>query len=342
MMPEALTDFRLADGPADRTVLFNRYWAALAARGGSSVVLHSWKELPETIESDIDYAVAGVSARDLLGFLAEFSRSLGWRLVQVIEHEPNAFFCVCMQYGGDFEVLALDVTWDYRRLGHLLVPSWVLHEGSRQVEGKAFRVPAPGAEATYILAKAAAKGKAFEEVKPRLLELFQDDAVGCCRSLTENLGFAGVVGDSPGQILAEVERWFPEAPAFRQVRKGRRLGMDEILLYLRRSLRPTGLWLRFHGKHSDPKMIDRIVEPLIPLFRRTIRCNHVSRHNIPLMISKVIRTSLIIESDGGSGESLGGGRIVVNLSQVSDVGDARCRILDQMAARIEKRFAERS
>ena len=83
--------------PASISEFFNSYWEAISRRNWTAVILHSWRNLPEKIESDVDYAVRGTQPRELLEFLAKYSRSKGWRLIQVIEHEPDAYFCVCVQ-----------------------------------------------------------------------------------------------------------------------------------------------------------------------------------------------------------------------------------------------------
>jgi hypothetical protein len=328
-----------ASEPADLVTFFNRYWAALADRHWPSLILHSWKDLPETIMSDVDYAVAGASAGDLLSFLSEFSRSLEWRLVQVIEHEPNAYFCVCMQYGGSFESLALDVTWDYRRIGHLLVPAKTLQAGSRTVQGKTFRVPSPGAEAVYILAKAAAKGKDFTDVKSRLFELFAEDPADCSKSLDGSLDFKNPSGVSADALLRDVEQWFPGATAFKNIRSGRRFGPGELKLYLRRIRRPTGLWLKFYGRDADHALIEKITEPLIQLFRRAHRHKRVPLFQIPKVIFKVIRTSLVVEHHADSMSCCEDYQISIDISQATEARDSTLEILDRMAARVARRIS---
>ena len=325
--------------PVTREAFFNAYWASLSERGWAHVILHSWKHLPDAIDSDIDYAITGVSSGELLRYLAEFCKERHWRLAQVIEHEPGAFFCACVQRGGNFDILALDVTWDYRRLGHILIPSDVLHDGSRSIEGKVFRVPAPGAEAAYILAKAAAKGKSFADVKQRLFDLIQEDPVGCHRALSESFGCVIPPGLPPKELATEIERWYPQASAFRPVRKGRRLGIREIRLYLGRISRPTGLWLRFHGQEADAAIIGHITKPLIPLFRRTYRRRRISSFRIPEVISYIIRTSLVIECEKRATGSCDRCQISVDLSRTSDAREASCQILDKLAARVERRLS---
>ena len=269
---------------------FDSYWQALAGQGWEAVVLHGWQNLPERIHSDIDYAVRGPSPGELLRFLGGFSREHGGRLVQVIEHEPGAIFCVCQQAVSPFEALQLDVTWNYRRQGHSLVPAEILFENSRAIPGKAFRVPSPGSEFTYLLAKAAAKGKDFGKVGPRLVELLHEDSEGC-RSMTER-----AFGDAPGSDarLETWSQWFANASAFRKVRHTRRFGIGECQLYLRRLLQPTGFQLRLF-MDAKASLLEQVIESLRPSFRNVVIIGYPQgisdRLKLPL---RLIRTTLVL------------------------------------------------
>jgi hypothetical protein len=322
--------------PSSREEFFDSFWPTLQSKDWTAIILHSWQNLPKVIESDVDYAVSGCQPSDLLGFLAEFCRNHGWRLVQVIEHEPRAYFCVCVQNGGDFESLALDVTWDYRRLGHLLIPSAKLHKGSKAAVGKSFQIPSPGTEASYILAKAAAKSKDFSEIASPLKELIDQDPVDCQRALHENLDCSLQRGTS-SDILHQLRNWYPEAENFRAVRTGKRYGTEEIQLYLRRCLNPTGLWLSFQ-KHLDSDTLDEILKPIMPLFRRVHFCNRTSFPRSYKQIIQAIRTSLVVENNSGRTVSSGNWRFTIDPTTSRDPQQHSIRILEQMAARVEHRI----
>jgi hypothetical protein len=326
--------------PISRKRFFDDYWSGLAANGWQAVVLHSWQELPERIDSDVDYAVNGVTPRELLKFLSEFCNERGWRLAQVIEHEPDAFFCTCVQRGGDFKTLALDVTWDYRRLGHLLIPSALLQTHSRVIPGKSFQIPSPGAEAAYILAKAAAKGKDFTAIKPRLIELADEDPEEFAAKLRQAFpDYPAPAARGTGGI-GDIEKWFPQAPSFRAVRGGHRYGIPEIGLYLRRILHPTGLWLAFQETPQNAEFMANAVRPLLPLFRRVHRYDRISPIRLPQALTKIIRTSLVLErrAPKTSGES--NWRIFVDAESAAAPAEVTCRILDSLAARVERRIGK--
>jgi hypothetical protein len=326
----------------DREAFFDAFWKELRAKGRSSVVLHSWKNLPQVIESDVDYAVSGCTPGELLRFLADFCRKRSWRLVQVIEHEPDAFFCVAMQHGGGFEQLALDVTWDYRRLGHHLLRSEDLQRGSRRIKGKSFSIPAPGVEACYILAKAAAKNKDFREIATRLRELIDENTEDCARALQERLACPVLPDTAAEACYLKVRQWYPDAPVFAPIRRGRRFGIGEVQLYLRRCLRPTGLWLNFAGAPSpdSPQMVE-ILKPIEPLFRRVFRSIRIGWIGIPKTFSRMVRTSLVIET-GNRRQAGGEWRQVIDLSDGADTEELRRQILEKMAMRVERRISTMS
>ena len=275
---------------------FNSWWEALAGRGWEAVVLHSWQELPGKIDSDIDYAIRGPKPPELLRYLADHARQRGWRLVQAIEHEPEAFFCVCQHATPPFEALQLDVTWNYRRLGHPLVPAELLFKNHRAAPGKSFRVPSPGSEFTYLLAKAAAKGKDFDRVLERSASLLAEDPEGCRETASQAFGNTPEAGAS----IMDWQAWFGTTPAFAQVRRGRRLGAEEWKLCLRRILHPTGYKLKLVLSASDPAVF-RLADKLQPSFRGVLTTSHptfLDRLRLPLQL---IRTRLVIEADHAKG-----------------------------------------
>jgi hypothetical protein len=241
---------------------FNSYWLALERRGWDAVILHSWQNLPDVIDSDVDYAVRGPTSRELLCFLSQFAKSVGWRLVQAIEHEPKAIFCVCQQAEPPFESIQLDVAWLYRREGHILLSSELIFEKTYAAPGKSFCVMSEGSEFAYLLAKAAAKGKNFDRVKPRLVELLSSNPKSCVHVASRAFGNVPEVGSD----IRAWEIWFSRAECFESVRSGRKLGLSELLMYGRRIIAPTGHSITV-GKNLDSSSLSRLVEILAPSFR---------------------------------------------------------------------------
>ncbi|MFZ9937796.1 MAG: hypothetical protein ACO3JG_12190 [Luteolibacter sp.] len=300
---------------------FNSWWCELAGRGWEAVVLHSWQELPQNIESDIDYAVRGPKPPELLRLLAGHARHHGWRLVQVIEHEPDAFFCVCQQATPPFDSLQLDVAWSYRRLGHSLVPGELLFENHRAAAGKAFRVPSPGSEFTYLLAKAAAKGKEFGKIRERATSLLAEDPEGCREIASKAFGNTLESGAS----IMDWEIWFASAPAFGPIRHGRRFGTEECKLCLRRIVHPTGYKLTLGLSPSDPA-VSRVTDKLRPSFREVVNGNLVTSLNRLRLPLHLIRTRLVVEADQAK------------VSDDSEVA-AATRAIQSLADRMDRRLA---
>jgi hypothetical protein len=327
---------------SSREEFFNAYWAALDGRNWPHVVLHSWQDLPERIDSDVDYAVAGVSAGELLRFLAAFCRARNWRLVQIIEHEPGAYYCLCMQVKGPFAWLALDVTWDYGRCGHVLVRSEFLVSDRRRVAGKSFAVPSVGGEFCYLLAKAAAKGKDFSQIRGRLAELLAEDLDGCCRAVEKALRCAIPAGCGDAKHLTAVGGWFAQAPCFRAVRGGRRWGAATVGLGLRRILQPTGFWLALSTADRSNQECEDIIRTLTPVFRRIHQRDRVALWDLPEVLTRLIRTTLVVEQRQRNELK---GRLQWPMPGLAiDVDDAcgpLVEVLECLATRVDRRIAGR-
>ena len=315
--------------PVSKTEFFNDYWEALARENWSAVILHSWRNLPEAIESDIDYAVKGPTARELLRFLADYSRAKGWLLVQVIEHEPGAFFCVCMQRGFPFSYVELDVTWNYRRIGHRLLDSAFLFSESRRIPGKTFETTSAGVEFTYLLAKAAAKGNDLAKIRGRLAELLEEEPEGCRQCVIR--AFSDAPPPAGGECLSAWSSWFANAPCFKAVRSGRKLGLGEILLYLRRMLNPTGFFISTRGNPTDEPVL-RLSKALAPAFRHAEVRGPLRIQDRLALLPRLIRTTLVIEATGKPGDSSG-------THQDPDGNGGVVMALDALAARIDRRIS---
>lgn len=321
--------------PSTREVFFDSYWPALEQRGWSPVVLHSWENLPGQMDSDVDYAVDGVEMHELLRFLARFSRKHGWRMIQAIEHEPGAYFCVCMQCGGEFQSILLDVTSGYRRIGHRLIDAATLVNGRWKPAGKSFHVPTAGAELRYILAKGAAKKKPFAEIEQRVVELLDADREGCREALQNACQYTRGWQDEDF-TLATISKWYETEPMFLAVRQGRTFGWAEWMLYLRRILRPTGVCVCVTGE-TRHEILAELAERLRPGFRR-VHC--VASFGVLQwleMAMRLIKTTVVVagKKQPGSGFKWFGNRIFVCYSE----NDGAIReVLDLLSLRLDARL----
>jgi hypothetical protein len=242
---------------------FNGYFRELEEKRWPGVILHGWESLPETIGSDVDYLVGGVTRAELLAFLADYCRRKGWQLAQVMEHEPDALYCVCLMAGPPWAAVKLDVAWDYRRKGRLLLPGCGLLAGRRVPSGKSFHVPAAAAEFAYVLAKGLAKSKGAGPVIQRLTTLWQEDAAGCAAALQRHFGVSAAdpAAGFPAAVVAAILR--PDNRDFDRWRS-RRWGFSQLRWLARRLRRPYGLTVAV-GRAVDPA---RVGEILLAAFRR--------------------------------------------------------------------------
>ena len=132
-------------------------------------VLHSWKNLPEELPSDLDIAVHPQD-RTRLARAFRLLHDQDFRLIQLINHNVNGYYFVfawCSGHG--FQTASLDVIFEHRRRGLILAGGEELTETRIQHDG--FWVASPAAEFAYLLAKKSAKGKIRPEQAERMREL---------------------------------------------------------------------------------------------------------------------------------------------------------------------------
>jgi len=318
----------------DKITFFNDYWSALEDNGWKGIILHSWQKMPVSIPSDVDYAVSGPRPKELLRFISEYCKERGWSLAQVIEHEPEAYFCLCVQAGGGFQTVALDVTWQYSRLGHKLVDAECLFKERYMPEGKFFYVASCGSELCYILAKAAAKNKKYSEIESRVNYLIEQDPEACLKALKHE--FKADIKSN------EIASWYETASCFKGVRRGHRYGVNEIMLYLRRIFQPTGFWISLKKCDKDDDIIDALENVLPPLFRQKHRVGKLSFARCFSVMMKIVRTRLVIETGGVFSQKLLGSssRLIVDC-KCEDLNSKEIvfDILQQMSKRMDVRIA---
>ncbi len=274
----------------------NQYWEFLDERGWAGMILHDWERIPHDIDSDIDYIVHGPSATELVHGLIDYCKRHGWSLVQILEHEVDALYCVCFQNNAPFESVLLDVCWDYRRKGIDLIENTTLFEGAWRPAGRSFNVPSAHVEFLYRLIKSAAKAKDFSslpDLEMKMRELFEENRKECMRVLAEVAGYEGA-DDWEG-----VKSFFDKADYFGEIRSGRKISMRELQLYSKRILRPTGLLIG----HDDDSEISKIIEVVGVAFRR-VESVQQGTPNWRLK-SKLIKSTLVVRpghmNDGKSG-----------------------------------------
>ncbi len=270
--------------PISKSAFFNAWWPWMEKVGCQSLILHGWEDMPEIIPSDIDFAVSGVSPDQYLELLDRYCAQCGWKLVQVIEHESDALYAICFQRGSQQSSIVLDVTWDYRRKGEVLIDNRTLFQGRWNPIGKPFYSAAKEVEFLYDLVKSASKGKPINEMRERLKPLFEESPDRCRKSLETWLNRkSGVAHQLEEACWSDIEKIYKSSPTVVRLSHSRRIRMREIKLYLRRVMEPTGLIVSYPPEVSleSLKQIAEILKDAfrwikiesrgVPLIRRWIR-----------------------------------------------------------------------
>ena len=153
------------------------------------------------------------------------------------------------------------------------------------------------------------------------------------------LGFRGRAHSVAQRLFLEVEERFSDAPACRKLRKGRRLGLAEASLYLRRMLQPTGLWISFQGASVSQLPVGSKLTPVRPLFRQTYEYDRVISLQIPKALARVIRTSLVIEHSAGKSLPSSKWKMYLNTSLKSARDHSPIeKVIEHMAERVDQRI----
>lgn len=251
----------------DAKTFFSLFFHELRRRSIPYVILHSYQNLPEIGDSDIDYAVPKAALPKLRRIQVELARQHGWGLVQTIQHGVFAYYAVLINLENPAECLRLDACSSYARDRRLLVPEKILLH--QCVPYRDFFIPAPASEFIYEVAKLFdPKLKSPAKYLPRLRELWQQDPV------TAQKHFTALFGET-GRTL---EQWFASPPeAWHPLRHimlarnkfGPGLLVREGFRVLKRTFQPTGYCVAVLGSDGAGKstLLARLQTLLEPCFR---------------------------------------------------------------------------
>lgn len=175
---------------APRSVLLNQVITFLERSGIRYCVVGDSRPLPEEIDGDVDIVVEQSEIDALPGRLSEFCRSRDFQLVQVIQHESTAYFCVVASQdsNGRVHFLQADICGDYYRNGKpFLAAEELLTNRTAAVDQagreKGFYVPEPAAEFIYYLLKKVDKQRLTEAQAHHLSRQWQQDPSGARRNI---------------------------------------------------------------------------------------------------------------------------------------------------------------
>jgi N-acetylglucosaminyldiphosphoundecaprenol N-acetyl-beta-D-mannosaminyltransferase len=145
--------------------VFLRLADTLEQSGSRYCVVGDTSKYPDYIASDVDFVIDVDSFDDLYALLARFCTALKVLLVQMHQHEHNAWYCSLAWKGpnGNLNLLAVDFCKDFIRGGRLYLSSSSLLDRRIPARSKTpnagrFYVPSPPDEFIYYLLKRIDKG----------------------------------------------------------------------------------------------------------------------------------------------------------------------------------------
>lgn len=146
------------------------------------VILHSYQQLPERFDSDIDIAINVRKIEEAISLLDNLLKKTGWRVVQCWRHEYYAADCVI---SNDNEFLQVDFCTHYERNGRVVLSVNELISGRKKYNG--FYVPSSVTEFTYILLKKILKKYFSDGSKIQLTSLLKNMSREDHKSLKKSL-----------------------------------------------------------------------------------------------------------------------------------------------------------
>lgn len=311
----------------------NSYWVKLQKSGWIALILHDWEKVPHEITNDVDYVVSGPGLVELVDTVRDHCKAHGWRMAQILEHEVGAVSCICIQKSAPFDSVSLDVTWDYRRKGMLLIGNEVLVKDAWQPLEKGFSVPSPQVEFLYRLIKTAAKNKdlaSSPELVSALIGLIRNHYAECRLLVNQEIGIKMKAYQEGDGEVAYLEDLLSHS-YFTKVRDGRKCGLKEVRRIWRRIVEPTGLIVSDSvGLSQDEKK--RMLTVLRELFRR----HHVNDGGIAFPKSWIARrmSTLVIQQKGkGTKEDF--------LAESSETDENLAQIIQWMGDRVDQRWSNR-
>lgn len=321
--------------PISKSAFFNAWWPWMEEAGCQSLILHGWEDMPEIIPSDIDFAVSGVSPDQYLDLLDRYCAQCGWELVQVIEHEFDALYAICFQRGSQQSSIILDVTWDYRRKGEVLIDNGTLFQGRWKPNGKPFYSAAKEVEFLYDFVKSASKGKPINEMRARLKPLFEETPDRCRKSLERWLNRKpGVAHQLEEARWSDIEKIYKSSPAVVRLSHSRRIRMKEIKLYLRRVMEPTGLIVSY-----PPEVSSESLKQIAEILKDAFRWIKIESRGVPLIRrwTRRWRSTLLLVPEASRGVVDLALKNKLDFEELSDDVMARnlaSQVLDYMSHRI--------
>jgi thymidylate kinase len=261
----------------------------------SYCVLHTWEGLPEDLPSDLDIAVHPHD-RDKLPAVFAALRDQGFLPVQCLNYFVNAYYFVFCWFGSmGFKSVAVDVIFEHRRSGMLLMPGEALVAGRRRHES--FWIPSSVVQLHYLLTKKTLKGSMLPHTGRQLKSLIEEVGHSQAERVASDLYGAKwrkrvvnacLDGTFP-RILKQLSRLLQWTSIKRHPFAPIRYFYADSLRCIQRWFQPTGVFVVVLGLDGVGKssIVEQLVEKLGPAFRR-----HRIFHFRPQLIKPQLKTGV--------------------------------------------------
>jgi thymidylate kinase len=253
-------------------------------------VLHSWKELPEHLHTDLDMAVHPQDSSRLSEVFSNL-RSQGYSAIQCFNYYANAYYFVFGWFEElNFKTAAVDLIFDHRRSG------LIFSDGAEMVAGrrpfKEFWVPSAESEFCYLLAKKVWKGSASAVQSDRMRALVAE--VGPAKATEIASKVVGsrwkvraikacTTGSIENQLGRSRAKFWWAAISSRPLQL---LGFlaTEALRSIRRVFQPTGLLIATLGPDGAGK--STVITGLMKCFDRSFRLQRLFHWRPQVFVSR--------------------------------------------------------
>lgn len=277
-----MNDFNKENGLQSETrEIVSRFFTLLEKCGVESCVVGRSGELIGHPDGDIDFVVLEDKLRDIPRVLYTFCQQLKVQVVQVLQHEPMAFYYVVAWRArcATPRFVALDVCADFHRNGRLFLRAKEILENRAPAfdkEGKktGYYVPCSATEFIYYLLK---------KIDKRFLDDDQGSHLSAVWKKNPKRASAQIERFWSGQEAALLRRaaedgdWAPVRRALPDLRRSIRKNLpastleataQELARKIRRIAQPTGLHIAFLGADGSGKstVIEHIFAGLTPTF----------------------------------------------------------------------------
>lgn len=276
----------------DKATILTFFFEYLEQEGIDYCVVGRTDELPDKISGDIDLVMCADGLKHIHQHMFEFCRQNNLKLVQVLEHEPSAYYFVLswMDLAGKPQYLHPDICGDYIRGSRLFLTAGEILTSRRPALDKSgiekgFYVPSVCKEFIYYLLKKIDKQALDAGQGEHLSEMWAQDPDGCFAEIQRFWS-----KDKAEMIFrAAAERnWESISKNISSFQKSLESGLPAISMKARinemirkwyRILSPTGFHIVFLGPDGSGKssVIERAIPCLAPAFRRT-SSSHLRPH----------------------------------------------------------------